>query len=271
MARYIQDKLGDDFTPQAPTAQTSADHWALGQLSSASQKLSKFIQQYRFAEAYELLYHTIWDDIADWYIEASKTAPNANVLAYTLQTMLALAHPFAPFVTETIWQTLPWQKGLLATGEWPQKTAYDASKAQQFTQLQQLVSEIRFVTTDLAKGKQRLLFVSDPLIEANLQEITHLARLKGVSQVTEGRGLRLAIAQHEAWLDIDANTLYEHQTKLEQRLASTRQQIARLQARLANDSYVNNAPVEVVNDTRLQLSAQKTIEARLVRELDVNR
>ena len=64
------------------------------------------LDKYHFAEAYDNLYHTVWDDFADWYIEVAKVQLNASVLAFSLETILKLAHPFAPFVTEAIWQSM---------------------------------------------------------------------------------------------------------------------------------------------------------------------
>jgi valyl-tRNA synthetase len=67
------------------------------------------------------LYHFIWHDFADWYVEASKVENNIGLLAYVLESTLKIAHPFAPFVTETIWQTLAWEKdNFLATQLWPE-------------------------------------------------------------------------------------------------------------------------------------------------------
>lgn len=269
MARFIEDKLGENYKDRQPAPETAADHWILDRLNKASEQIGTLIEQYRFAEAYELMYHTVWDDVADWYIESSKIHTNASVLAYVLETILTIAHPFAPFVTETIWQTLKWEKALLINGTWPAAAAVKPAEARTFEQLKTLVTEIRFVSASLSKGKQTLLFMSDPLIENNSGLIHHLAQLKGISQVEQGRGMRLAVAKHEVWLDVDENTLYEHQTKLELRLAETRQGIERLESRLGNAGYVEKAPPSVVEQTRMQLAEQKTIEQRLVRELDV--
>jgi valyl-tRNA synthetase len=269
MARFIEDKLGDNYKDRGPQPVTIADHWVLSRLNSASAQVGALIEEYRFAEAYEVMYHTIWDDVADWYIESSKTHNNPTVLAYVLETMLKIAHPFAPFVTETIWQTLKWEDSILATAQWPEAITVDPAAAKEYEQLRALVTEIRFVTAELGKGKQTLVFVKDALIEKHRDAITHLARLEVIEQLKEGRGLKLAVAQHEAWLDIDAETLEEHQTKLEERLVATRENIKRLEARLSNKSYTAGAPEAVVQQTRDQLKDQKTIEARLVRELEV--
>lgn len=269
ISRFIEDKIGENYKDRAPQPQTTADHWILDRLNKASTRIGTLLEEYRFAEAYEQMYHTIWDDVADWYVESSKINTNETVLAYVLETILTIAHPFAPFVTETIWQTLKWEKTLLINGTWPQTAPVKPADVRDFDHIRQLVTEIRFVSTSLAKGKQTLLFVSDPLIEANTALIHHLAQLKSIAQVGQGKGMRLAIAKHEVWLDVDEKTLYEHQTKLEHRLAETRQGISRLEMRLSNTGYVQKAPAQVVAQTRIQLAEQKTIEQRLVRELDV--
>lgn len=55
-----------------PLPKTTADHWVIRQLMNASDTISRSLEDYRFAEAIDVVYHTIWDDVADWYIEASK-------------------------------------------------------------------------------------------------------------------------------------------------------------------------------------------------------
>ena len=271
IARYIEDKIGDDYKDRDPKPHTIADHWVLARLNAASTEIATLLDDYRFAEAFETMYHTIWDDVADWYIESSKTHNNKPMLAHVLQTILTLAHPFAPFVTETIWQTLKWENNILATSSWPTLVTIDKQKAAEFELLKALVSEIRFVTTELGKGKQTLVFVHDPLIAAHRDVLLHLAGLAGIEQLKKGRGLRLPIAQHEAWLDISADTLAEHQAKLEDRLAATRENIARLNLRLQNKNYVAHAPKEIVTQTQQQLAEAQTIVARLERELEITK
>ncbi len=269
IARFIEDRVGESAPDREPHPLTDADHWLLRQLSNATTRTGKLISTYRFAEAYETVYHTVWDDFADWYIESSKVTQNLSVLAYALETILKLCHPFAPFVTETIWQTLGWEKGLLATSAWPtaQDHAFEAQPAQRFVALQEIVTEARTVSTDLAGGKQTFLYRQDPLIDQHADLLVHLAKLKGVQKVEQAHGLRLAIAHHEAWLDVDEDTLASHKSKLEQRLADCRSTIGKLDARLENKSYVDNAPAAVVEQTRAQLADTRSLEERLAREL----
>lgn len=269
VARYFEDKIGADFKNRTPIPETPAEHWVLARLSDAATKISKLLEAYRFAEAYEVMYHTIWDDVADWYVESSKINNNASMMAYVLETCLKLAHPFAPFVTETIWQTLEWEDSLLVTSSWPTSVEVQSAKVSQFKQLQELISEARFVQASLGKGRQTLVYVNDGLVDANTELIGTLAKLKGITKVGEGRGLRLAVARHEVWLDIDDATLRHHHNQLQARLEDAQSQIKRLNERLANKSYVSNAPAKVVDETRAQLADQRIIEERLVRELDL--
>jgi valyl-tRNA synthetase len=140
--------------------------------------------------------------------------------------------------------------------------------AAEFDQLQKLVSEARFVASELG-GPQTLLFEHDTLIGDNADLLKALARLKEVRQVTQPKGLRLAVPNREAWLDVDAETMYKHQTKLEHRLTITRDHIILLESRLSNENYLNNAPGQLVDETRSQLEEQRQLEQRLVRELEV--
>ncbi len=269
IARFIEDRVGEDYHDRTPAPFTDADHWIIRQLNQASERVGKLIDTYHFAEAYETIYHTVWDDFADWYLESSKVTQNKPVLTYALETILKMTHPFAPFVTETIWQTLAWEKGLLAVSSWPASANFDHQAAARFAELQSIVAEARTVATDLAMGKQSLVFVDDTLIAENIELITHLAHLKAVNKIDKPRGLRLAIASHEAWLDIDAKTLDHHKSKLEARLQESTDQIQRLETRLANKNYVDNAPPQVVQQTRDQLTEQHTLKGRLERELQV--
>jgi valyl-tRNA synthetase len=269
IARFIEDRVGEESPSRDPEPFTDADHWIIRQLNDATDKIGKLISTYRFAEAYELMYHTVWDDFADWYVESSKVTQNTSVLAYALETILKISHPFAPFVTETIWQTLKWEDSLLVTSSWPTARVFDKAAAGRFDELQTIVAEARTVSTDLAQGKQTLLYRQDELIDQGKDLVAHLARLKSVQQVSDARGLRLAIAHHEAWLDVDEQTLLERKGKLEERLADARSQIGKLEARLSNKSYVDNAPEAVVQQTRDQMASSRTLVERLERELTV--
>ena len=270
IARFIEGKLGEGYHPAAPVPRTMADHWILRELAEAAQNIDQLMADYRFAEAADTVYHVIWDSVADWYIEAGKTEENLDMLAYVLDTSLKLAHPFAPFVTETIWQSLTWHQNLLISEHWPTVIEHNAMMAAEFSRLQKLVVEARFVMAELpGNEKYSLLYQQDSLVEDNAELIRHLARVKSVEHVDQARGLRLASSGREAWLDVSEEVLYEHQTNLEVRLAETRQYVKNLEARLNNESYVAKAPAHLVEETRDELTKKQALIERLQTELNV--
>jgi valyl-tRNA synthetase len=272
IARFIDDKLGEAYRPSPVEPRSLADHWIIRELNTAAADIDRQLTHYRFAEASDAVYHAVWDNVADWFIEASKTEDNPAMLAWVLDTSLKLAHPFAPFVTETIWQALSWHNDLLITSTWPTPKDCDEIAAAEFEQLQALVVEARYVTAELPGNQRyRLLYQQDSLIADNADLIKHLARLKDIQPVDQARGLRLAASNREAWLDVDEETLYEHQTNLEVRLAETRQFITTLEGRLANETYISKAPAQLVEESRTQLEAHKALIERLAIELDVLR
>ena len=270
IARFVEAQIGDNHQIVDLEPQTPADHWIIRQLNDAANNIAVRIEQYRFSEASETVYHTIWDDVADWYIESSKTAINRPLLSWVLATSLKIAHPFAPFVTETIWQTLNYTDGILMREAWPTPEKFDPIAAEQFEQLKLLVAEGRWVIAELPGNKKyRLLYGNDSLITDNQDTIKHLMRLEAIEHTDQPRGLRLAAANREAWLDIDSETLYQHQENLEMRLAEARQKLAGLKKRLENPTYIEKAPAHLVKETREQLAEQEKIITRLVSELEV--
>lgn len=270
IARFVEAQIGDNHQIVDLEPQTPADHWIIRQLNDAANNIAVRLEQYRFSEASETVYHTIWDDVADWYIESSKTAINRPLLSWVLATSLKIAHPFAPFVTETIWQTLNYTDGILMREAWPTPEKFDPIAAEQFEQLKLLVAEGRWVIAELPGNKKyRLLYGNDSLIADNQDTIKHLMRLEAIEHTDQPHGLRLAAANREAWLDIDSETLYQHQENLEMRLAEARQKLAGLKKRLENPTYIEKAPAHLVEETREQLAEQEKIITRLVSELEV--
>lgn len=270
IARYTENLVGGRTPAASPQLQSLADHWIARQLDEAAQSLDRQIATYHFAEAGETIYHTVWDDVADWYIEASKVEQNIDMNAYVLDTILRLTHPFAPFLTETIWQALPWHDTILASETMPDRLEYDDIAAAAFGRLKDLVSEARYVVSELPGNKRYgLLYMDDSLVADNIELVKKLARATSVEYVDQTRGLRLAASGRDVWLDIDDETLYEHQANLEKRLAEERQHIRTLETRLANDNYVAKAPAALVEESRKTLREKQELITRLQNELQV--
>jgi valyl-tRNA synthetase len=270
IARFTEGKLGEGYRKTTPEPKTIADHWIISELNSAIAEIEHRVESYKFAEARESMYHVIWDSVADWYVEASKSQDNKPMLAWVLDTCLRLAHPFAPFVTETIWQTLSWHSSLLIKTKWPAAIECDDIAAAEFGRLKHLVTEARFVISGLPGDvKYSLLYQNDSLIADNTELIKRLAKLKDVTEVDTPRGMRLANSGREAWLDISAKTLEKHKTNLQTRLSEANELIKTLEQRLGNKSYVEKAPSALVEESRMLMEQKKALVERLEHELEI--
>jgi valyl-tRNA synthetase len=271
IARFIEDVIGDESSLKAkPAPQTAADHWILNKLGKSIQSVSGHIEAYRFSEAADEVYHFIWDDLADWYIEASKVSPNKSVLAYALESSLKLAHPFAPFVTETIWQTLAWEKeSFLISSPWPARPKADRKKAAEFEELKNIVSEIRYIKGVLhLRSGIRLYHSDDAFLGEHGDLIARLARLEATASVKEGQGLHLTTTSHTCWLDLDHATIQSFLEKLRLKQRQGAAVVEGLEKRLANKSYVDKAPKELVKETKQQLAEAKQQLAKINAEYE---
>jgi valyl-tRNA synthetase len=255
VSRYIEGVVGEDAAGDAAQPASLADHWIVSRLSIVQASVGEYLDSYRFSEAYELLYHFIWDDLADWYIEASKVELNNPLLKYVLEHSLLLVHPFAPFVTETIWQQLAWQEGSVLSAKTISPVIdFDKSKAKLFTVLQSIISEARFILKSLGVSGVKLDHSQAPLIENNAELIKRLARLGSIRQVQEGRGVKLVSVKLDVWLDIDHSVAKKYLSELTEQQAKQTAVIDQLKQRLSNKAYLQKAPKNLVSQTRQQLS-----------------
>ncbi len=254
---YSTDHLGED--------------WICRELTACKEAIEDDFEHYRFSEAVETLYSTIWDKYADWFVESQKIYKNLPLLKITLEMILKMLHPFAPFVTEAIWQSLSWTDGLLITSKWPARLKYDEISAAQFDNLITVVTEVRALLQELPtkKGeKWNLLYGDDSLVDDN-QLLT--AKLSGVGSVIscEGqpRGLRLALVGHELYLDVPTDVVTKYQSGLEERVLAIGRELDTLNARMMNPNYVDKAPAELVKQTRDQIAEKTALLERLKQEL----
>ncbi len=262
IARYVE---GAGKAEQGEMrAEGIVDHWLLARLKAAAESIAEDLEKFRFAEAYETLYHFVWDDFADWYIEASKATPNLPLLNFALDNILKIAHPFAPFVTETIWQTRSKEgdEALLINCAWPKFAEADADESRAFEELRAIVSEVRGVLKSVGLATADLLYTEAPLVAENAVLLARLAYLTRVRQSGEPAGLKLTQTTQDCWLAIDDETLKRYADKLEEQQLEARIITERLEKRLSNEGYVAQAPAAIVAQTRIQLAeAQERLKA----------
>jgi valyl-tRNA synthetase len=252
VARFILGQLPDGYSPTAPELHAPADHWMMAKLNTATQDVTQAIEDYRFSEAGQTVYSLLWDDFADWYVEASKVSPNHDLLVHTLETILALLHPIAPFVSEAIWSEMPWHEGQLITTKWPvvdtTRTKPKLSEVNRFSALQSVIQATRTVAAEEQLSKPTLLTTDKSLVES-ADLIKRLARASDLKHVEEGSGLYLGTAT-PAWIEADEALIATRKHRLHAQHAEKEAYLKGLDARLANANYVKSAPDKVVQETR---------------------
>ena len=250
------------------------EDWICRELDDLKRNLEKDFKSYRFAEAVESLYNTIWDKYADWFLESQKLFKNLPLLKRTLEDLLIMAHPFMPFVTETIWQALSWTDGLIINQKWPESLVFDPISAENFERLMLTVSEARKVLAglqDTVKGiSVGLLYGDDGLIADNAELVRHLTRTDFIKS-TDGtpRGIRLALSGREVYLDVPADIVKTYKAQLENRILAVGRELDALNARMFNPNYVAKAPAHLVEETKKGIKEKEELINRLKLELKI--
>ena len=253
IARYILDVTGEEYTPAEANPTNLTDRWLQSRLYTATDEATQHLDNYRLSQAWDSVYEALWSDFADWYLEASKAEPNHDMLVWGLETILRLAHPFLPFVTEAIWQQLPWRDDLLISTEWPAAQAVDREALEQFGELQTVISQIRHLVQQLDLRQTVLYHSGEDVLEEQQQLLTHLAPIVGCEAVSDGHGLPIPGTKLRCWLGVDEDTLNQYRQQLREELQQLQDYIDRQNAKLANTGFKRNAPKEVVKDTKQRL------------------
>ena len=271
--RFALMKIGDE--PPKPWRDEDlslADRWILSRAEATLSQVTRSMERYRFDHAADALYHFVWHQFCDWYIELVKPAfqsgsseTAAAVLLEVLSRLLRLLHPFMPFVTEELWHKLPGSESYIAVAPWPasQETWADPKVEAEMETLQELVVRIRNVRSasniDSSKRIRVLLHCDDPaeraLVEAQIGLLCPLVRAEEMQVVEEfpeglvaakGVAGKVQIALPlEGLLDLDAE-----RARLEREMEKLRKELDRRTKRLGNASFVEKAPADVVQKER---------------------
>jgi valyl-tRNA synthetase len=255
-----------------------ADRWILSRLNTAIRTVTAELEAYRFDRAASALYHFIWHEYCDWYLELIKpTLQNPahpdgpatrQTLLDTLETTMRLLHPFMPFITEEIWQTIPHEGESIVMQRFPAPDqAWNAPDAERrFLLLEQAVSLVRTgrVLLNYSPGQQIEFGVShdDPDKQRQLKDLEgHLAHLsRGASDVstqtawTSARRLRLVADGLTIGLVVSGEVdLKKALDRLAKQREEQEKEIARVTAKLENQDFVAKAPAEVLTEHRGRL------------------
>jgi len=267
VGRFILGQQPDGYSPIAPIAKSPADHWIMSKIDQAIEDVTASIEDYRFSEAGQTVYSLLWDDFADWYVEASKVDPNYDVLIYGLETILKLIHPIAPFVSEAIWSHLVWNKDMLIATAWPTrtKTEINAGSVKIFEQAQEVVAKVRALATEEQLSRPTVV-TTDAGLAASADLVCHLAKAGKLNLVKEGTGFYLGSVA-PAWVVASAEQVAARRHRLAAQREEKGKYVASLEAKLSNERFVTHAPEPVIAEVRGKLNETRELLKRLEQQL----
>jgi valyl-tRNA synthetase len=287
-ARFAQSNgIGASHSIAAPSAELAVNRWIIGETTATVERLNKAFEELRFDGMADIIYHFVWDNFCDWYLELIKPAfvdgekqdmdaESQLVAGWVLDQILVMLHPFMPFITEELWHAMAAEnaprKYDIIHAKWPEpKAKVDAEAKAEVEWLIKLVDAVRSAKNELGipPGTKMDAFVRDAsaATKARLQSqssaVARLARLENVSTdgAPDGGSIQLVVDEATFVLPlagvIDLNAERARITKAIE--AATKERDA-LAGRLGNASFVEKAKPEAVEKARAD-HAEKSAEA----------
>jgi len=278
----------DTTKPEAKKVYFSLfDRWILSRLSKVTRKAKAELDEYRFDEAASSIYHFLWGELCDWYIELVKptlykpaTQDARFATQYTLRLVidgaLRLLHPFMPFLTEELWQKLPGTQGSLMKTKFVLVDSLDDKDAEADTNfLMNAISTIRAARAELGLAPGVKLNVTATSSGHNLEllkkyanEIVTLARLEkldcGESVSRPSGAIARKIESAEIYIPIDGLVdVSARLAKLKKESEQAKKYLSTAESKLANEQFLSNAPESEVLRVRRQKTEAETQLAKL--------
>ena len=281
-SRYVMMNLADDAVNVLPALDKLeiADKWVLSKLNTLIAEVTENLEKYELGVAIQKVYDFVWDTYCDWYIELTKARLYAedaerkqtaiSVLVYVLDQMLRLLHPFMPFITEEIWQSIPHTGDALIVADWPVYRE-DLSFKAECELMESVMEAIRAIRNRRAEmnvppSKKAALFVLTSKPQVFTEGEGFLERLAYAESVTmldtEPANLdgMVTITTADAKLYIPMGQLVDVAKELERigkELEKARKNLAGIEGKLSNENFTARAPQNVVDAER-----QKAAKAR---------
>ncbi len=292
-SRYVMMNIaeGKAYTLPAADKLEIADKWVLSKLNTLIGEVTENMEKYELGVAIQKIYDFVWDIYCDWYIELTKARlfsddaerkdTAISVLVYVLDQMLRLLHPFMPFITEEIWQSIPHEGEALIVAQWPEVRA-DLSFKAECDQMESVMDAIRAIRNrrtemNVPPSKKAALFVltSKPQIfhegEGFLQRLAYADEVTLLDAEPANLDGMVTITTAEAKLYIPMGQLVDVEKELariNKELESQKKFLASLEAKLSNEKFVSRAPEAVVNAEKEKAAKTRDLIAQLTESLE---
>ena len=287
-SRYVLMNLDENAQNQLPDLGKLeiADKWVLSKLNTLIGEVTENMEKYELGVAIQKIYDFLWDIYCDWYIEMTKARLFADdaerkqtaiqVLVYVLDQTLRLLHPFMPFITEEIWQSLPHEGEALIIAQWPE-IREDLSFKTECAQMESVMEAIRAIRNrrtemNVPPSKKAALYIltSKPQVfvegEGFLQRLAYADAVTMLESEPENLDGMVTITISDAKLYIPMGQLVDVAKELERirkELESNQKFLNSLEAKLSNEKFVSRAPEAVVAAEREKAQKTKDLIAQL--------
>ncbi len=282
--RFILMNLSDEIQePSLPGTLTVEDKWVLSKYNKLVKEVTDHIENFDLGIAATKLYDFIWDILCDWYIELTKarlqaggeTSLNAQkVLVYVMTGTLKLLHPFMPFITEQLWQSLPNDCESIMISNLP---VYDeklnfAGDEEEFEKIMNVIKAIRNARNEMnvPPSKKADVYIETEYVDIFKSAIPFLQKLASAAEVfvdtsntIEGA---LSVVTDAARVFIPLDALIDKEKELERlsrEKATCQKDIDMLSGKLSNEKFVARAPKEIVEQERAKLAKAQELMAKI--------
>ena len=287
-ARFCQSNgiSGGIGNPTGPgiVPQSAVNKWIIGEVVETLAELDKAMADLRFDAAANTIYHFVWDQFCDWYIELVKgnfDAETKAVAGWVLDQILVMLHPFMPFVTEELWSKMGEREGYpLITAKWPEPAAgVDADAKREVEWLIALIGNLRGAKAELgiAPGARLTAYLETPsestraIIGRNGTAVDRLARLDAIHFEAAPDGPAMQVGAGDAMLTIPLEGVIDiaaEKARLEKALAASQKEAKSLEGRLSNPKFVEKAKPEAVEKARADHAHHAAEAERLAAALE---
>ena len=291
-SRYVMMNLGEDARNELPELSKLeiADKWVLSKLNTLIAEVTENMDKYELGVAIQKIYDFVWDTYCDWYIELTKArlySEDADrkqtaiqVLLYILDQILRLLHPFMPFITEEIWQSLPHEGEALIVANWPEYEGTLAFKAEEnaMESVMEAIRAIRARRTEMnvPPSKKAALFIltNKPQVYAEgegfIQRLAYADTVTMLETEPENLDGMVTITTAEAKLYIPMGQLVDvakELARIHKELDAAKKFLSSLENKLSNEKFVSRAPEAVVNAEREKAAKHRDLIGQLEQSL----
>jgi valyl-tRNA synthetase len=288
-ARFVLINLEENELILKEEELTLADRWIRSRVTRAIADMNDALEEYKFYEAADKIYHFVWHEFCDWYIELVKPSlkqgnrTSMAVLIDTFDKILRLLHPIMPFVTEEIWQHLPADGISLALAEFPvpDDRWVDLKEERAMKVLQDAIIEVRTLKAEnqiplkrkirlwIKCGKQEEKAIRSHQVYfevlANVESMEILEKFPPDQMMLKGvaGGIEMAIPLEEGLVDFE-----KEEQRLEKELTKIQAEIEKIESRLGNEAFVQKAPKDVVEESKMRLQELQDRNRRIGENLE---